>query len=96
MFGSPNTSIQQNFFENENASYTIRSLSNSDSISKFVNASLNYWGTTNLKEIAKTIYDVEYDDTLVDIIFRPYLGSKNTSDVQDKDVSFLTGNEIGG
>lgn len=71
-------------------------MSKSVSISKFVNASLNFWGTTNLEEIAKTIYDVEYDDTLVDIISRPYLGSKNTSDVQDKDVSFLTGYEIGG
>lgn len=95
-FSFPNTSIRHNIFENENAIYNVKSLFSSETTSKIVNATLNYWGTTNVREIAKTIYDVEYDDRLMDIIFRPYLGSKNVSDVQDEDVSFLTGNEIGG
>lgn len=91
-----NTSIRYNIFENENAIYNVKSLSSSDTISKTVNASLNYWGTTNVREIAKIIYDAEYDVNLMDVIFRPYLGSKNLSDVQNEDVGFLTGNEIGG
>jgi hypothetical protein len=50
-----------------------------------------------LNRIAKQIYDHGYDESLLDVTFRPYLGSRNYSDIRNAETSFLsTSGEIGG
>ena len=88
--------VKNNFFENSGALYNIKVIPGSAN-SAPLNASLNYWGTTNVKEISSQIYDNSYDDTLFDVLFRPYLGSRNFSDIQDEDAGFIgPDGEIGG
>ena len=95
-FTSPNTTIIYNFFENGKDVYNLKVISE-EYPDKLVNASLNFWGTTDAKEISKTIYDKDYADALFDIEFRPYLGSRNKSDIQNETISFVSkDSEIGG
>ena len=97
---SPAVLIKHNFFENTNATYNLKVLNdrrytNADGTA--LNASLNYWGATNVKTIATKIYDNDYDEALFDVVFRPYLGSRNFSDIQNEDSGFIGENgEIGG
>jgi hypothetical protein len=93
-----NTRLKHNFFDNKNAFYNVKVLPD-DITSNIgsINASLNYWGTTDTRVISKGIYDFDFDSSLLDVKFRPYLGSKNISDVQNTDIGFITENgEIGG
>ena len=88
--------VKNNFFENGGALYNIKVIPGSIK-SAPLNASLNYWGTTDVKQISIQIYDNSYDDTLFDVLFRPYLGSCNFSDIQDKDAGFIgPAGDIGG
>ncbi|VDI65684.1 Hypothetical predicted protein, partial [Mytilus galloprovincialis] len=97
LFRSPNISISHNSFENPNATYNIKVNSAGWYQNEIVNASLNFWGTTNLKEISQKIYDKSYDDTLLDVLFRPYLGSRNFSDIQNEEPPFISiSGEVGG
>ena len=88
--------VKHNFFENPKALYNLKVIQGS-SESDALNASLNYWGSTNVKTVASQIYDVSYDEALFDVTFRPYLGSRNLSDIQDEDAGFISSTgEIGG
>ncbi|VDI49478.1 Hypothetical predicted protein [Mytilus galloprovincialis] len=97
LFRSPNMFIFHNIFENPNGTFNIKINSAAQYQNEIVNASLNFWGTTNVKEIGQKIYDKNYDDALMDVLFRPYLGSRNFSDIQNEEPPFIsiTG-EIGG
>jgi hypothetical protein len=97
-FKSPNINIYKNFFDNENADYTLKVVPNTiNYVGSIINASLNYWGTTDLNRISKQIYDHDYDESLLDVTFRPYLGSRNYSDIRNAENAFLsTSGEIGG
>ncbi|XP_076092310.1 uncharacterized protein LOC143063814 [Mytilus galloprovincialis] len=97
LFRSPNMFIFHNIFENPNATFNIKINSAAQYQNEIVNASLNFWGTTDVKEIGQKIYDKSYDDTLLDVMFRPYLGSRNVSDIQNEEPPFIsiTG-EVGG
>ena len=97
-FTSPNINIYKNFFDNENADYTLKVVPDTNNYGgSIINASLNYWGTTDLNRISKQIYDHDYDESLLDVTFRPYLGSRNYSDIRNAETSFLsTSGEIGG
>jgi hypothetical protein len=97
-FMSPNINIYKNFFDNENADYTLKVVPDTNNyVGLIINASLNYWGTTDLKRISRQIYDHDYDEALLDVTFRPYLGSRNYSDIRNAATSFLsTSGEIGG
>ncbi|KAL3847722.1 hypothetical protein ACJMK2_018618 [Sinanodonta woodiana] len=91
--------LRHNFFANPNASYNLRVIPDRGTsfAGTFINVSLNFWGTTDVNVIGKHIYDASYDASLPDVIFRPYLGSMNISNIQDEDAAFIspTG-EIGG
>ncbi|WAR18704.1 TEuncharacterized [Mya arenaria] len=93
-----NISMAFNFFENPNAKFNLKANAIASYAAKnvIVNASLNFWGSDDPKEIEKTLFDADYDDTLLDVIYRPYLGSKNISDIQNREISFISGNRIGG
>ena len=97
-FKSPNINIYKNFFDNENADYTLKVVPNTiNYVGSIINASLNYWGTTDLNRISRQIYDHDYDESLLDVTFRPYLGSRNYSDIRNAENAFLsTSGEIGG
>ncbi|KAH3832133.1 hypothetical protein DPMN_105410 [Dreissena polymorpha] len=97
-FKTSNVSIKYNYFENPEALYNLK-------VNKFVtltnvrtdiNASFNYWGTTDPRDIENKLYDKSYDETLLDILYRPYLGSRNISDFRNEEINFVNGNEIGG
>ncbi|XP_052092545.1 uncharacterized protein LOC127729011 [Mytilus californianus] len=97
LFRSPNIFIFHNIFENPNATFNIKVNSAVQYQNEIVNASLNFWGTTDVKEIGQKIYDKNYDDTLMDVMFRPYLGSRNFSDIQNEDPPFISSTgDIGG
>ncbi|KAL3847789.1 hypothetical protein ACJMK2_018683 [Sinanodonta woodiana] len=91
--------LRHNFFANPNANYNLRVIPDTGKsfAGTIINASLTYWGTTDVNVIGKHIYDASYDASLPDVIFRPYLGSMNISNIQDEDSAFKspTG-EIGG
>ncbi|KAL3847724.1 hypothetical protein ACJMK2_018620 [Sinanodonta woodiana] len=91
--------LRHNFFANANANYNLRVIPDTGKsfAGTIINASLTYWGTTDVNVIGKHIYDASYDASLPDVIFRPYLGSMNISNIQDEDSAFKspTG-EIGG
>jgi hypothetical protein len=97
-FKSPNINIYKNFFDNENADYTLKVVQDTNNYGgSIINASLNYWGTTDLNRISRQIYDHDYDEALLDVTFRPYLGSRNYSDIRNAENAFLsTSGEIGG
>ena len=65
-------------------------ISNYDRNYVVANASHNYWGTSNISEIARSIYDNEDDPELRTVTFRPYLGSINYSDVEDEGDASVT------
>ncbi|XP_053379664.1 uncharacterized protein LOC128548542 isoform X2 [Mercenaria mercenaria] len=89
--------LKYNFFNNEHAFYNIKVLKDYVTNPESINASLNYWGTSNPREISKGIYDFDYDSSLFHVEFRPYLGSKNISDVQNAEYGFISeSGEIGG
>ncbi|CAG2246403.1 unnamed protein product [Mytilus edulis] len=90
LFRSPNTFIFHNIFENPNGTFNIKINSAEQYQNEIVNASLNFWGTTDVKEIGQKIYDKNYDDTLMDVLFRPYLGSRNFSDTQNEEPPFIS------
>ncbi|CAG2240199.1 unnamed protein product [Mytilus edulis] len=97
LFRSPNIFIFHNTFENPNATFNIKVNSAEQYLFEIVNASLNFWGTTDVKEIGQKIYDKNYDDTLMDVVFRPYLGSRNFSDIQNEESQFISSTgEVGG
>ncbi|XP_052768621.1 uncharacterized protein LOC128208938 isoform X1 [Mya arenaria] len=87
-----------NFFENPNAKFNLKASAIASYAAKniIVNASLNFWGSDDPKEIENTLFDADYDGTLLDVIYRPYLGSKNISDIQNRVINFVSGNRIGG
>ena len=97
---SPYLLIRHNFFENSNATYNLKVFEDTRytiANNEVLNASLNYWGSTDVRTIANKIYDNDYDESLFDIVFRPYLGSRNLSDIQNEDAGFISPNgEIGG
>ncbi|CAG2246407.1 unnamed protein product [Mytilus edulis] len=97
LFRSPNMFIFHNIFENPNGTFNIKINSAAQYQNEIVNASLNFWGTTNVKEIGQKIYDKNYDDTLMDVLFRPYLGSRNFSDIQNEEPPFISSTgDVGG
>ena len=88
--------LKHNFFENPDALYNVQVIPGSHD-SAPLNASLNYWGEVNAKEIARHIFDATYDDNLFNVVFRPYLGSRDLSDIQDEKDKFISlSGEIGG
>ena len=91
----PNILIMNNLFYTPNALYNVKFTSTSF-VGHVLNATLNYWNTTNLHEISRKIYDVEYNDKYPKIIWRPFLASENISDIIDGVWSFVNGNKIGG
>ena len=97
-FTSPYIYIYQNVFENKDAAYNLKVESNTNSYTGLVvNASQNYWGTNDVNAIEKQIYDKNYDNSLFDVTFRPYLGSKNYSDIQNAEAAFISSSgNIGG
>ncbi|CAC5421096.1 unnamed protein product [Mytilus coruscus] len=97
-FTSPYINIYQNFFENKDSAYNLKVESDTNSYTgRVVNASQNYWGTNDVNVIEKRIYDNNYDNTLFEITFRPYLGSQNYSDIQNEEAAFISSNgDIGG
>lgn len=96
-FRTPDVILKYNFFKKGKDNYILKALPSNTPSGKIANASLNYWGTTDVKEIAKSIYDKDFDDALFDVVFRPYLGSQNITDIQDKSASFVTSDgEVGG
>ncbi|CAG2196098.1 unnamed protein product [Mytilus edulis] len=97
LFRSPNMFIFHNIFENPNGTFNIKINSAAQYQNEIVNASLNFWGTTDVKEIGQKIYDKNYDDTLMDVLFRPYLGSRNFSDIQNEEPPFISSTgDVGG
>ena len=93
---SPYIYIRNNFFENHAALYNLKVLQG-ESVDTPLNATLNYWGSTNVKTIGTKIYDSSYDESLFSVMFRPYLGSRNLSDIQDDDAGFIgLDGDIGG
>ena len=83
---TPYLTIEENFFEN-NDNYNLRvAMTNNAFENDVINASLNYWGTSDVNAITRSIYDKRYDDRLPVVDFRPYLGSKDYSDVQDDEL----------
>lgn len=97
---APNVLMKYNFFENRNATFNLKVTQGANVIEKSdrqMNASLNYWGSSDVKSISTKIYDLNYDQTLFDIVFRPYLGSRNLSDIQNEEPGFISSNgDIGG
>ena len=97
---SPNVLIRHNVLANRNATYSLEVLKDrgyTSANNEVLNASLNYWGSKDVKTIASKIYDNDYDNALFDVVFRPYLGSRNISDIQNKEAGFIDQNgEIGG
>jgi hypothetical protein len=73
---APATFTSMSFFDNNiynNRNYNI--LSN---VTCNVNATKNWWGTTDTQEINKTIYDFKNDPNWGNVSFVPFLGSLNT------------------
>ena len=97
---SPTVLIRHNMFENINATYNLKVVEDrryTIADNEVLNASLNYWGSTDVKVIASKIYDNDYNEALFDVMFRPYLGSRNLSDIRNEDAGFIGPNwEIGG
>ena len=80
--------IHENFFEHAEAQYTLQVTTPDDTyVDDVINASHNYWGTADVNVLARSIYGKAYVENLSRINFRPYLGSKNYSDVQNEDRS---------
>jgi hypothetical protein len=92
-----NTRLEHNIFDNRYAFYNVKVLPDDITNNEgSIDATLNYWGTTDTRVISKGIYDFDFDSSLLDVKFRPYLGSRNTSNVQNIDIGFISeSGEIG-
>jgi hypothetical protein len=96
--GWQNTRLKYNFFENKYAFYNVKVLPmHFDDSEKSIDATLNFWGVSDSREISKGIYDNNFDNKLLTVLYRPYLASKNISDIQNLETGFISENgEIGG
>ncbi|MEJ2242609.1 MAG: right-handed parallel beta-helix repeat-containing protein [Candidatus Bathyarchaeota archaeon] len=65
----PTTVVYNNIYSNQ---YNLKL-----GISEDVNATLNWWGTTDIAEINQTLYDLKYDFNLGSITFTPFLTTLN-------------------
>ncbi|KAJ8311794.1 hypothetical protein KUTeg_010649 [Tegillarca granosa] len=93
---TPDVIFYGNSFENPTSDYNIK-FDSTGFRSQVVNASFNYWGSADLKAISQKIYDEAYDFDLAQIMYLPFLGSWNISDVQETTSSFVGENsQIGG
>lgn len=99
-FNHPYVTMHYNFFDiPTGGGYNVRiipiyDIDYSDAV---VNATYNYWGTSDVNAMARYIFDKSFDDYLMDVIFRPYLESRNLTNVQDEDSSFVgDSRQIGG
>ena len=95
---APHLAIHENFFESIDNYYNVRVTTTYNTyVNDVINASLNFWGTSDVNSIARSIYDKDYDEQLATVNFRPYLRSKSYCDIQNKDGSFVSpSSELGG
>lgn len=98
LINSANINIHHNVFDSAFAAYNVKVIPGIlDNSGLVINASLNYWGTTDVKTIDKFIFDHDFDDTLFDVNYKPYLGSNNFSDIRNETAEFVhSSGEIGG
>lgn len=68
---SPSSTIIYNNIQNNNQSISLVGISND------VNATYNWWGTTDIQAINQTIYDFKYDFNLGKVNFVPFLTEPN-------------------
>lgn len=93
---TPDVKIYGNAFENPTADYNVK-FDSTQFRSQVVNASFNYWGSADIKQISQKIYDKAYNSDLAEIQYLPFLGSWNISDVQETTSSFVGDeSQIGG
>ena len=69
--GEPNPTILNNNIYN-NSDYNLKS-----NVPTVINATLNWWGTTDTEAINQTIYDFKNDFTLGPVLFTPFLNETN-------------------
>jgi nitrous oxidase accessory protein NosD len=66
-----------NIYGNTNGSITLVTLRESSWQSTDINATYNWWGTTNTTSISQSIHDSKNDSSLGAVIFTPILTAKN-------------------
>ena len=77
-------SVHENFFENIDnyAFFTIYVTATGQAQQNdVINASLNYWGTSDVSFIARRIYDKSDNATLAEVQFLPFLASRDVTDI---------------
>lgn len=93
---SSNALLHYNIFNNPEATLNVE-LSESKAGGGDLNASLNYWGTVDSREIAGKLYDQKSDADLPLIIFQPYFENGSMSSFHEETLEFLTADgNIGG
>jgi len=76
-FGSPTPSILYNNFEQNRFNIYLGQESNPNSTVGDVNATNNWWGTTNQQTISQLIYDFKNNNKVGTVNFVPFLTSPN-------------------
>ena len=81
---TPYVAIHENFFAKSDnyAFFTINVTATGQAQQNDVmNASLNYWGTSDVSFIARRIYDKNDNATLAEVQFLPFLASRDVTDI---------------
>lgn len=84
-----NILLQYNVFDNPDAAFNIK-VSTSLAGNANVNASLNYWGTVDSRQIVGKFYDQKSDPDLPLIIFQPYFENSSLSSIYEETLVFVT------
>ena len=86
---TPDILVRENIFETINTAYVVR-FENSDYKTRLINASYNYWDTTNFKAIRRMIYDSSYSPDLPTISIVPLYTFRNLTSPTFPSVTFLS------
>ena len=86
---TPDILVRENIFETINAAYAVR-FENSNYKTRLINASYNYWDTTNFKAIRRMIYDSSYSPDLPTISIVPFYAFRNLTSPTFPSFTFLS------